>query len=224
VAALYAGCSDVCSAVHQDNQAFCGQNPYFPDVNETLNVCLARITMGGFMPKSISSTVTLEKNMSKMHNAVLPVALLLSALALSACATKKEEAVVEPAPVAAPAEQPAAVEPAPAVAAEQPAPAPVASTAEVAPKPVVKKAKKKAKAKAKVTPPPAAPVEVAPAPAPVVQQAAPAPVAQPEPTPAPVATPAPKPATKGFLEQYWLWLVGIVIAILAIVFMMKKKD
>ena len=157
--------------------------------------------------------------MSKMHKAVLPVVLLVSALALSACATKpKEEAVAEPAPVAAAAEQTAAPE---AVVAEQPAPA--AMTEEQAPKPVTKKARKKA-AKAKVTPPKAAPVEPVAAPAPAVQQEAPA-VVQPEPTPpAAVAAPAPMPATKGFLEQYWLWLLGIVIAVVAILFMMNKKD
>ena len=49
---------------------------------------------------------------------------------------------------------------------------------------------------------------------------------QPEPAaPAVVATPAPvqKPAEKGFLASYWMWLLGIIIAVVAVLWM-KKKD
>ncbi|MFZ2160964.1 MAG: hypothetical protein WAW02_01985 [Sideroxyarcus sp.] len=118
--------------------------------------------------------------MSRMHSITLPVALFCSALAISACTTKSQEAaVVEPAPA------PAAVEAAPEAA---PAPAPVEPVA---------------------------------APAPVVTQEAPA--AQ-EPAPAVTVTPlAPAAATPGFLEKYWMWLVGIVVAVVAFL-LMKKKD
>lgn len=157
--------------------------------------------------------------MSRMHNAVLPVALLFSALALSACATKPKEATVaEPAPAATVVEQTAAPVSAASVA-EQPAPAAMAE--QPAPKPVV--AKKKAHKKAK----PAAPKEVAPepvvapAPAPVMKQEPV--VAQPEPTPPPVVVaPLQKTPAPGLLEQYWLWLLGIVIAVVAILWMRKK--
>jgi outer membrane biosynthesis protein TonB len=160
--------------------------------------------------------------MSKLNRFALPAALLLAVLTLSACATKpQEEAVVEPAPaVVEPAAvaEPAAVEPAPApeVVAE-PAPAPVASTAEVAPKPVVKR--KKA---VKAAPPKA--VEPAPvaAPAPAAEPA-PAPVAEPA-APAMVETPLQPVAEPGFLEKYWLWLLGIVIAAAAVFFVAVKKE
>jgi hypothetical protein len=184
-------------------------------------VCLGQITVGGLRAKRALPPAYLENIMLKMQNSVLSVALLVSVLALSACATKqKEEAVVEPAPAAAVAEKAPAPEqaPAPATVAEQAAPAPAASTAEVAPKPAVKKAKKKV---AKAAPPPA-PV-AAPAPAPVVKQEAPV-AAPPAPTPPPVVAPPVQPvAEKGFLEKYWLWLVGLIIAVVAVLWM-KKKD
>jgi hypothetical protein len=91
-----------------------------------------------------------------------------------------------------------------------------------APKPVVTKKKVHKKAK------PAAPKEVAPEPvvapepAPVMKQEAPA-VAQPEPTPPPVVVaPLQKTPAPGLLEQYWIWLLGIVIAVVAILWMRKK--
>jgi hypothetical protein len=184
--------------------------PLFTRANTTPIVCLARITMGGFLLHRILTTVPQENTMSRMLNAAIPVALFISALALSACATKTQEAAVaEPAPAAAVAPEAA---PAPAVAAEQPAP--LVAAAQPAPKPVVKKAKRKV-AKA-------APVEPVVAPAPVVKQEAPVAAPQ-EPTPPVVtAAPAPKPAEKGFLEQYWLWLVGIVIAVIAVLWMRKR--
>jgi hypothetical protein len=34
-----------------------------------------------------------------------------------------------------------------------------------------------------------------------------------------------QPATEpGFLEKYWAWLLGIVIAAVAILFMVRKKE
>lgn len=157
--------------------------------------------------------------MSRMHNAVLPVALLLSALVLSACATKpKEQSVTAPAQVPAAVEQKAA-EPTPAPAAEQAAPAPSVKAEAPAPKPVAKKHKKKV---AKAAPPKAVePEPVVAPPAPVVKEEAPA-VMQPEPMPA--KAPTPPVAEKGFLEQYWLWLVGIVVAAVAVFLVTKKKD
>lgn len=29
---------------------------------------------------------------------------------------------------------------------------------------------------------------------------------------------------KGFLAKYWAWLLGIIVAAIAIIFMMRKKD
>jgi hypothetical protein len=168
--------------------------------------------MGGFLLHRVLTTVPQENTMSRMLNAAIPVALFISALALSACATKTQEAAVaEPAPTAA-----AAPEAAPALAsttvAEQSAPA--VATEKPAPKPVVKKAKRKV-AKA-------APVEPVVAPAPVVKQETPVAAPQ-EPTPPVVtAAPAQKPAEKGFLEQYWLWLLGIIVAVIAVLWMRKK--
>jgi hypothetical protein len=169
-------------------------------------------------------TVFQENNMSRTNGFALPAALLCAALALSACATKPtEEAVAEPAPAPVAVEQPAVVEPVPEPAPEvvaEPAPAPVVMAEEPAPKPVVKKARKKKPAAPKVVEPaPVAEPAPAPAPAPVVE---PAPV-QPAP-PAMVETPI-QPATEpGFLEKYWAWLLGIVIAAVAILFMMRKKE
>lgn len=143
--------------------------------------------------------------MSRMRNAVLPVTLLVAVLALSACASKpKESPVAAPAPVEAVVEQPAApvveaaAAPAPAVVTEQQAP--VAAPVQAAPP-----AKKKVvKAKRKVAPP--APVVE---PEPVVQQEAP--VVLPPP-PAVITQPLPKAEEPGFLEQYWLWLLGLIVA------------
>lgn len=144
-------------------------------------------------------------------------AALLFAFSLSACSTApKEEAapVIEPTPVVEPA-----AEVAPAAEAEtvaEPVPAPQAA----APRPVVKKHRKKVKAQTK-------PVEPEP-----VQ----APVSTPEPTPAPVVVPVqepaapavvaatPKQAEAGFLEKYWIWLLGIVIAIVVVMLLVRKKD
>jgi outer membrane biosynthesis protein TonB len=183
----------------------------------TPNVCLPGPTVGGLFPLASFQPSLLENKMNKL---ALPAALLFAMLTLSACATKPKEETAEPAaaPVAA---QPAAVaEPAPAPApavevAAEPAPAPVASTQEEAPKPVVKKAKRKvAKAAPKV-------VEPAPVAAPV-----PAPVAEPAPVAAPAMMEAPIAPVEeqGFLAKYWAWLLGIIVAAIAIVFMMRKKD
>ena len=136
--------------------------------------------------------------MSKMHKAILSAALLVSVLALSACASKeKAEPVAAPAPVEAPAP----------VAAPEPAPAPFAAVAPVAPKPAVRKAKKIAKPV--VAPPP--PVET---PAPVVQPEPP--VVQPA-APVTVAPIEPAVPEAGFLEKYWLWLLALIVAVVGIV-------
>lgn len=162
--------------------------------------------------------------MSRISNFTVPAALLFAALTLSACATKPKEVAAEPvAPVAVAAEK--TPEAAPAVAAEQSAPAPVAATEQVAPRHAVKKARKKV-AKAKVVQPKVAAPEpvAAPAPAPEVKQEAPV-AAPPAPAPAPVevkALPVQK-AEPGFLEKYWMWLLGIIIAAIAIVMFTKKS-
>jgi hypothetical protein len=52
----------------------------------------------------------------------------------------------------------------------------------------------------------------------------PAPAPAPEPAPAIVEAPITPTAEPGFFEQYWTWLLGLVIAAIAIVFMMRKKD
>lgn len=151
--------------------------------------------------------------MPSMHNTVLFVSVIVSVLVLSACASKPIEAgVAEPVPVATVAEKVAPPEPvpAPAVVAEQPAP-----------KPVVKKAGKK-HAKAVIVSKQEAPVE--PVPAPVVQPVAPA-VAVPEPTQSTVIVQSPvqQAATPGFLEQYWLWLLGLVAVAAAVAFLSMRK-
>ena len=103
--------------------------------------------------------------MSRTLQVAIPVTLLLSALALSACATKPE-----PAPVVATSQAPVAAEK-PAVAEAQAAPVvaaqPVASP-EPAPKHAAKKLKKKAVKAKPVTPKAEPPAPVA-APAPVVE-------------------------------------------------------
>ena len=156
--------------------------------------------------------------MSRTLNAAMPAVLLLSALALSACATKPEAVpVAAPAPVVVVAEKPSApevaVEPAPVTVAEQPA---------VVAKPAPQHAKAK-KHVAKHTPPKAAPPEPVMAPAPIVVPAAPA-VLPPEPSPPVTVAPPPKIAEAGFLERYWLWLLGLVIAIAAIVVWGRKSQ
>lgn len=174
------------------------------------------------MATSGSFNFSQENIMSKLRNVLLPVALLVSALALSACATKPKEAAAEPATV--PTEKVAVPEPvpAPAAAVEQPAPAPVVAAEQPAPKPVVKKTRKRVH-KAKAAPVKAPEPEPVAAPAPVVQPEAPV-VAQPEPTPPPmIVQPIPKQETPGFLEKYWLWLLGVIIAVIAF-WMVKKKD
>jgi hypothetical protein len=172
------------------------------------------LTVGRFHPSPRSPTVFLENAMSRSPNVAIPAALLFSALVLSACATKpKEIPVAASAPVVVAAEKPSAPEAAP-----EPAPAPVviaeqpAVSAAPAPKQVVPKAKKKV-AKAKSTPSKAVPPPPVAAPAPIVEHAAPA-VLPPEPSPpVTIAPPAKKMAEAGFLEQYWLWLLGLVIVI-----------
>lgn len=167
--------------------------------------------------------------MTKTKNFASYVALLFSVIALSACATKPKEApVAEPAPVAKVAEKAATPEPAPApvpVVAEKTATAPVVMAEQPVPMPVVKKAKKKA-AKAKAAAKVAEPIPVAApavAPAPVVKQEAAA-AAPPEPVPAPeIAEPDHKDAAPGFLEKYWLWLLGVVIAVGAFLWIKNKK-
>jgi hypothetical protein len=151
--------------------------------------------------------------MSKMLNIAIPVTLLLSALVLSACASKPEAvSVAEPAPVAA--EKPPAPEAmpeataAPVAIAEQPA-----VRAKPVPKPVIRKTKKIA---ARHTPPKTPPPPPVMTPAPVVEQQA-QPALPPEPNP-PIIAPLPvqKIAEPSFLERYWLWLLGF--ALIAVVF------
>jgi hypothetical protein len=137
--------------------------------------------------------------------------LIFTALTLAACASKpKEEPVAEPTPAAAVAEQQAA--PAPVVAQEA-APAPVEQAAQPAPKKrVVKRVKKPA--------PVAAPEPVKEEP--VVE---PAPVAVPEPVKEePVVAPVQQVAEPGFLEKYWLWLLGLIVGLVAVVWVAKKKE
>ena len=161
--------------------------------------------------------------MRKILNIFIYLALFTSAVTLSACASKSEPApVVTPAPVEAVVEAPAAPviavepvpEPAQAAVAEQPQ-----VSAQEAPKKTMHKAKKKLKRKA------AAPAPVVQPPAPVEYKAPE--VVQPEPTP-PVAVapppPAPVVAEPGFLEKYWLWLLGVLIAIVGIAIWWKKNQ
>lgn len=144
---------------------------------------------------------------------IFRVALLLSALALTACATKKEPVTAEPATPAVTQESTkAAPPPAPPVAVEVPTP-----------RHVVKKHRKHRKIK--VAPPPQ-PVETVPAEvAAPVSAPAPAPAEQPISAPPAVqATPTPV-AEQGFLGKYWIWLIVAIIAIAAIVWAtMRKKE
>lgn len=153
--------------------------------------------------------------MSRVINAAIPVTLLLSALALSSCASKPEPTpVVEPTATVAAVEKPAVPEAAP-----EPAPAPAtvaeppAVPAEPVPKPAIKKSKKIA---VKHAPPKASPPPPVMVPAPVVEQPPP-PALPPEPIP-PVkaAPPVEKIAERGFLERYWLWLLGLAVIVAAV--------
>lgn len=82
------------------------------------------------------------------------------------------------------------------------------------------------KAKKKVRRKPAPPKAVAPVieqPAPAVEYKAPE-VVQAEPAPpVAVAPPAPIIAEPGFLEKYWLWLLGVLIAIAGLIVWWKKS-
>jgi hypothetical protein len=56
---------------------------------------------------------------------------------------------------------------------------------------------------------------------------APVPVAAPvqeAPAPVMVAAPITKVQEAGFLEQYWIWLLGLVIAVAAVLLLVRKKD
>ena len=161
--------------------------------------------------------------MSRTLNVVMSVILFLTALALSACATKpKVLPVAAPAPLEVAAETPPAAEatvvtaPAPIVIAEQP-PAVAEPTSQ---QQIIPKAKKKIVRRhlPKTKPAPL------PAPAPIVKSEAPV-VARPEPSPLVTMTPPTKEIEEeGFLEQYWLWLLGLGIAIAGIVVWRSKNS
>lgn len=164
--------------------------------------------------------------MSRTNKLFSPTVMIISALVLSACATKPKETVVaEPAPVAVVAGQAPVAEPTPgpAIAAEQPAaPAPVMVPEQPAPKPVAKKARKKIRVAKTVPPKFVEPEPVAePAPAPTVQQEAPA-ILPPVAAPPEVVPAAQKDAESGVFGNYWLWLIGILVVVIAF-FWMKKK-
>lgn len=171
--------------------------------------------MGRFRPDLMSATAFRENFMPRIQNVAIPLALLLSALTLSGCASEPKVApVAAPAPVEVVAQVEA---PAPAPVAA-PAPAPVAIAAP-APQPVAAQPKKKAvkrkPAPVKVAPP-------APAPVPVVEPVVPPPVAPPKPAPVPTPPPA-KVAEPGFLEQYWLWLVVLGVVTIGVVAWLKSR-
>lgn len=160
--------------------------------------------------------------MSKISNVAVPAALLFTVLTISACATKPKEVAAEPtAPVAAAAESHTESAPAPSVVAEQSAPAATAEQV-VPPHPAMKVKKKRVKTRA-VHPKVAAPEPVvAPAPASEVQQVTPV-VAASASAPIEVSTLPEQKTESGFLEKYWLWLLGIVIVVIAIL-VFRKKD
>ncbi len=163
-----------------------------------------------------------------MNKSALPVALILAAALVSACATKNGEkpapAPSAPAAEQAPAPEAAAAPPAPVVT-EQPAPA--ATVEAPPPQPVVKKHKRKIVRRAEAapvkkeepTPPP--PPAPAPAPAPAVTQES-------APPPAPVQMPARPPVQpveeQSFLQKYWLWLIAALVIAAAIAWAVKRKD
>ena len=146
--------------------------------------------------------------MSRMSNVAIPVTLLLSALALSACATKPEPVAVAPSSQA-PVVAEKTAQPTPVAIAEQPA----ASSPVPAPKHEARKAKKKVVKARHIAPKAEPPVA---APAPFVEHEAPA-ATPPQPAPpAAIAQPVKSVAEAGFLEQYWLWLLGLGIVIAGI--------
>lgn len=166
--------------------------------------------------------------MSRIFNMSIPVTLLLSVLALSACSTTPE-AVPDTAPVVAVTEQPSVAEatPEPVLA---PAPAQAAITEQpkvstlAAPKKKVRKAKKAAVKKPAPVATPEPEVAPAPEPAPVIEQAAPATV-QAEPTPPVTMAPPAKPmAEAGFFEEYWLWIIGLLIVIGGFIALWWRKN
>jgi hypothetical protein len=170
----------------------------------------------------------LEERMFKVFNIALPASLLVVTLLLSACATEKEAAPVQD-PIVAPAPPEAVVEKpvAEVVAEATPAPAAVAVeepqrvNAQAAPqaekpKKVIRKARKVV---AKPTPVPVIePAPVAPTPPPVVEPEVKQPV---------VVTPPVKEvsAEPGLFEQYWIWLIGLIVIIAGVVlWRMKSKE
>lgn len=165
-----------------------------------------------------SQPALLENIMTRMLNISIPLTLLLAALTLSACGTDKApEPAPVPAPIAAVEEKPAVPEAVPEVAlapviVEQP------KVTEAPPKAKVKKAKKVVSKKVAPVAPPPAPVV---APAQVVEPKPPV-VAAPEPTP-PVVVAPPVKEEPGLLEQYWMWLVGVIALIIGLVFWMRKN-
>jgi hypothetical protein len=188
------------------------------------------VNYGKILPGIKSSTQFPEYCMSKSLQITLPLVLILSALTLSACATKKEPTpVAPPAQIETVAETPsapvAAPEPSPSpVAAPEPSPSPVAAP-EPTPKQESPKVKKKVAkhTKPKATPPAPVAAPVA-APAPVV------PIVIPPPPPEPIKPaaieppPAQKVAEPGFLEKYWLWLLGLILIIVGFVVWQRKSQ
>ena len=75
---------------------------------------------------------------------------------------------------------------------------------------------------AKQAPPKAAPPAPVEAAAPIVAPEAPA-VVQPEPAP-PATIEPPAKEEAGFLEQYWKWLLGLVIVIAGVVVWWRKNQ
>ena len=164
--------------------------------------------------------------MTRAPHFFVAITLLFSALTLSACASKSEpESVATPAPVEVVAEKPAAPEVTPEPVPEVvPEPAPAQLAVAEQPKVNTQAApKKKIKQAKKIVVQAPAPEPVAEKPAPVVEYKAPV-VVPPEPTPPVVITPpAPIIVEPGFLEQYWLWLVGLFIIIAGIIVWWKKN-
>jgi hypothetical protein len=157
--------------------------------------------------------------MKKLFNIFIYLVIITSAISLSACASKSEP-VAEPAPVVVQAETPPpAVTEAPSAQAivEEPV---AANTQAEAPKKTKHKAKRKIVHK-RVAQKVVAPAPVIEAAAPVVVEKAPEVV---PPAPPVVAAPAPVVAEEGFLEKYWLWLLGVLIAIVGIAFWWKKNQ
>jgi len=158
--------------------------------------------------------------MPRLSNKAIYTALFVSAMALSACSSTQE-----PVPVIAAA----VVEtPAEAVAEKQVTPEPPpqavtvpAATAEQPRVSTQKTVKKAHKVVAKPAPTPA-PVPVA-TPAPVVEYKTPS-MVTPEPAPiAAVVPPAKEIAEPGFLDRYWLWLLGLAILVAVIIVWMWKN-